>query len=128
MKLRKAKIKTLQDTIHFCHADAGGDVNANADAEMLMSRFPNGHLNLRKSMFNWEVDYNYLIIYCYHYYYWLLGDYFQKVNLQMRYVDGDFNLNKRDHFFLRFLIMENFIKLLLVELKAGSANLLWRGI
>ena len=35
-----AKIKTSQDKKFFCNADA--DVNADADAEMSMLRFPNG--------------------------------------------------------------------------------------
>ena len=41
-KLRKAKIKTSQEKIVFCNADADAAVNADANAEMPMPRFPNG--------------------------------------------------------------------------------------
>ena len=54
IKLRKAKIKTLQDKVNFCNADADADINANSDAEMPIPRFPNGrslpHIIFSKSL------------------------------------------------------------------------------
>ena len=42
--------------------------------------------------------------------------------LALRYIGGNFNLNKHAPSFLKFPIRENFINLLLVELKAVSTN------
>ena len=60
IKLRKVKIKTLQDKVNFCNADADADNansdadNANSDAEMPIPRFPNGrslpHIIFSKSL------------------------------------------------------------------------------